>query len=42
MATKSYIQPVCDVTVLQATYNILGASKPFEYGGGSPLDEDPV
>ena len=42
MATKSYIQPICDVTVLQATYNILGASRPFEYGGESPIDAEPV
>ena len=42
MKKKNYIQPISDVATLQTTYSILGASKPFEYGGESPIDAEPV
>lgn len=42
MTKKNYIQPSLEVATLKAMYNLLGESTPFEYGGGSPIDAEPV
>ena len=39
---KNYIQPDFEVMSVKATYSICSESTPFEYGGGSPIDADPV
>ena len=42
MKKNNYIQPAFEVIAVNAAYSICSESTPFEYGGGSPIDADPV
>jgi hypothetical protein len=42
MTKKNYIQPAMEVLAVNAAYSICAESTPFEYGGGSPIDAEPV
>jgi len=39
---KNYNCPDVEVIAVNATYSICAESTPFEYGGSSPIDEEPV
>ena len=39
MKKNMYIRPVVEIIAVQATCNLLGASKPFTSGGGSESQE---
>lgn len=39
---KYYNCPDVDVIAVNAAYNICAESTPFDYGGQSPIDADPV
>lgn len=40
MKTNKYIQPIVEVSSVQAIYTVLSESNPFDWGGSSI--EDPV
>ena len=39
---KTYNCPETEVMTVNATYSICSESNPFQYGGGSTMDADPV
>ena len=39
---KTYICPDTEVIAINAAYSICSESNPFNYGGESPVDADPV
>ena len=42
MKKKLYTYPVTEVKLINTSMHLLAGSKPFEYGGSSPVDADPV
>ena len=42
MKANNYIQPIVEVTSVQAVYTVLSESNPFNYGGAGVNPNDPT